>query len=241
MSPADISKPEVSPETSQSSSASQKKPEITELRAKAESGDIGAQLALANAYDTGDGVSQSDDLAAKWYHKAAEQGNSEAQNILGNLYRAGRGVERDKSLALKWYRKATLQRNSRAMFNLATAYYNGDGVAIDDSKAFAWFTLALESGSKNADEAVKRMKSEIAPWRITEAFKYVASMYENGVEVPRDLNQAVQWYRRAAARGDRDAQISLAIVLLNGHGVPQDFTEGRKWCEAAAKQKVNIA
>jgi len=181
MSPADISKPEVSPETSQSSSASQKKPEITELRAKAESGDIGAQLALANAYDTGDGVSQSDDLAAKWYHKAAEQGNSEAQNILGNLYRAGRGVERDKSLALKWYRKATLQRNSRAMFNLATAYYNGDGVAIDDSKAFAWFTLALESGSKNADEAVKRMKSEIAPWRITEAFKYVASIYENGV------------------------------------------------------------
>jgi uncharacterized protein len=97
---ADTSNREALPETSQSSSA-QKKPEISQVRARAESGDIGARLALANAYHTGDGVSQSDELAAKWYRKAAEQGNSEAQNILGNMYRAGRGVERDKELALK--------------------------------------------------------------------------------------------------------------------------------------------
>jgi uncharacterized protein len=100
-------------------------------------------------------------------------------------------------------------------------------VAIDDSKAFAWFTLALESGSKNADEAVKRMKSEISPWQITEAFNYVAAICENGVELPRDLKEAMQWYRRAAARGDHDAQISLAIVLLNGQGIPRFYRSSK--------------
>jgi TPR repeat protein len=152
------------------------------------------------------------------------------------MCRAGRGVERDKELAIKWYKKAILQKNGRAMFNLATAYYNGDGVTIDDTKAFAWFTLALENGSKDADEAVKRMKSESSPWRVADAFKYIAGIYQNGVELPKDLKEAAQWYRRAAARGDREAQISLAGILLTGRGVPQDFAEARKWCEAAAKQ-----
>lgn len=37
------------------------------------------------------------------------------------------------------------------------------------------------------------------------------------------LQEAVFWYAKAAERGNRDAQIKLAIMYANGKGVEQDF------------------
>lgn len=209
--------------------------DISHLQAKAEGGDAAAQLALGVAYDEGNGVLQSDALAAKWFRKAADQGNAEAQNALGVMYRVGLGVERNKEEALKWYRKAARQKNANAMFNLGAAYYNGDGVAIDDSAAYAWFLLAREGGSKNAGDAVSRAESELRPWAIDDGLKKIAVMYDKGDELPQDLRESAKWYQKAAERGDPEAQIATATVLLNGKGIPQDYGGARHWCEQAAK------
>jgi len=131
------------------SSASKPLPatEVSQLQTRAEAGDPVAQLNLGKIYDDGNGVPQSDDLAAKWYRAAAEKGNAAAQSNLGLMYRSGRGVAQDKVEAVNWYRKAAKQRYPNAMFNLGSAYYNGDGVGIDDITAYAWFLLAENFGS----------------------------------------------------------------------------------------------
>ena len=210
------------------------------LKTKAESGEVTAQLALGHAYDDGNGVPQNDELAAKWYRKAAEQGNPEAQNILGNMYRAGRGVDRNKEEAVSWYRRAAWQNYANAMFNLGTAYYNGDGVGIDDSTAYAWFRLALENGNKSADAAVKRMESELNSWQINAGLRKIADLYVNGVDLPKNYAESVSWLRKAAEGGDQDAQVLLANALINGP-VPHDYTNARHWCEMAAKQHSPVA
>ena len=50
-------------------------------------------------------------------------------------------------------------------------------------------------------------------------------MYENGRGVPQDYDEAVKWYRLAAAQGDADAQNNLGVMYENGRGVPQDNEE----------------
>jgi len=38
-------------------------------------------------------------------------------------------------------------------------------------------------------------------------------MYENGLGVPKDREQAVHWYRKAAEQGDESAKSALAKLI----------------------------
>ena len=55
----------------------------------------------------GEGVPKNDQLAAKWYLKAAEEGLAEAQFSLSEFYTDGTGVKADASKAAYWLEKAT--------------------------------------------------------------------------------------------------------------------------------------
>ena len=213
--------------------------EISQLQAKAGAGDAEAQLALAQAYEDGNGLAQSDEKAVNWYRKAEEQGSADAQNSLGVMYRLGRGAERNKEEAVKWYQRAAHKKNAKAMFNLATAYYNGDGVPIDDVYAYAWFLLAQEGGSKSGDEAVRRMEAELRPYQITDALTKIGEMYEKGEELSRDDAEAAKWYRKAADQGSMEAAMRVASRLILGQGVTQNYAEARRLCEEAAKRKFS--
>ena len=47
---------------------------------------------------------------------------------------------------------------------------------------------------------------------------------------------AVQRFRRAAERGDAEAQITLGSLYMEGEGVPKDEAEAVRWFRQAAKQ-----
>ena len=47
---------------------------FTALKAKAEAGDVQAQLKLGEAYEDGNKVGKNSNFALKWYKKAAQQG-----------------------------------------------------------------------------------------------------------------------------------------------------------------------
>jgi len=209
--------------------------EVSQLKTRAAAGDAEAQVKLGRAYQDGNGVPQNDDVAVKWYRKAAEQGNPAAQNNLGVMYRLGSGVEKNKEEAVNWYRKAARQNYAPAMFNLGTAYYNGDGVAIDDILAGAWFLLAQKNGSQQADDAVTRMTKDLTAYEVTETYVKIAEILRKGDELPRDDGEAAAWYRKAADSGSALASVELAQQLVQGQGVPQDYPEARSRCEYAAK------
>jgi len=215
--------------------------DIVQLQAQAEGGNAAAQLKLARAYESGVGISQDDQLAALWYRKAAEQGNSEAQDSLGAKYLTGQGAERNKEEAVKWFRKSARQGNASAMYRLGAAYYNGDGVPINDGLSYAWFLLAKEAGNQGAREAVQRADSELKPGTIISAFEKIAEMYEQGGSLPENPAEAARWWSKAAEKGDVDAQIALAIKMINGQGVPQDLARGRHLCSEAAKHNEHRA
>jgi TPR repeat protein len=205
--------------------------EISDLQKRADSGEAAAQLGMGKAYESGNGVPHRPDQAAIWYRKAAEQGNANAQNALGVLYWVGDGVEKDKNQAIQWHRKAARQGNANAMFNLGAAYYNGEGVGVNDTLAYAWFLLSSEAGSASGQDAAKRSQGEHGPSAFNDACLAIGQMYEKGEDLPKNLELAAAWYRKAAERGHSGAAISLSVLYLNA----DDFTQARHWCETAAK------
>jgi TPR repeat protein len=60
--------------------------------------------------------------------------------------------------------------------------------------------------------------------------------YECGRGVPKDEEQAVFWYRKAADQGDADAQFMLAVMYMDGRGVTHDPEEVIFWFSKSADQ-----
>jgi hypothetical protein len=79
---------------------------LSDVRAKAETGDAQAQYSLGRAYRFGYGVAKDMVEAVKWYRKAAEQGHTTAQTNLGSAYSCGVWVQKDLTESAKWFRKA---------------------------------------------------------------------------------------------------------------------------------------
>jgi uncharacterized protein len=61
-------------------------------------------------------------------------------------------------------------------------------------------------------------------------------MYAKGDGVRQDYVEAAGWFRKAAVRGDPDAQFYLGALYERGDGVPQDYVQAWAWLKAAAAQ-----
>lgn len=81
---------------------------FSQLKHHAQLGDPEAQYNLAYMYysakkdDEVNGIIQSNELAARWYRKAALQGHSGAQYNMAVLHINGQGVERNVITAYAW-------------------------------------------------------------------------------------------------------------------------------------------
>jgi len=126
------------------------------LLAKANGGDVTAQVQVADAYAAGNGTAREPrqlaadyKQAAAWYRKAADQGNVNAQVHLADLYRDGRGVARDMAQAVAWYRKAAETGDAGAQGTLGLLYSVGMGMERDDVEAYYWLSLAASMKGPN--------------------------------------------------------------------------------------------
>ena len=94
---------------------------MTNRRPSAED-DAEAQLALALADYTGEGLTKDVQHSVYWFTKSAEGRNADAQFNLGTLYSTGNGVTQDGLKAVEWFTKAAALGHSRAAYNLGVIY-----------------------------------------------------------------------------------------------------------------------
>ena len=66
-------------------------------------------------------------------------------------------------------------------------------------------------------------------------------LYSEGIVVPMDDLQALNWFGLAADQGHGDAQYKLGVMHANGWGVPMDEAEAMKWYALAAENGVTAA
>jgi TPR repeat protein len=65
---------------------------------------------------------------------------------------------------------------------------------------------------------------------------WLGASYEQGRFGKTDFQEALKWFRRAAAQGDPDAQVSLGQMYEDGEGVEQNYAVAAKWYRRAAEQ-----
>ena len=85
----------------------------------------------------------------------------------------------------------------------------------DYGMALAWYRRGAEAGSADA------------------AFD-LGWLYQNGLGVPAEPEQASRWYRRAAEVGHVMAANNLGVLYKNGTGVQRDYAEALRWYRKAA-------
>jgi len=230
---------------------------ITDLKIRAEQGDVEAQKNLGNIYIFGEGVPKDAVEAVKWWRMAAEQGYDKAQNNLGLSYERGEGVPKDMVEAMKWYRKAAEQGLAMAQVNIGSCYERGYvGGMPSPVQAEKWYRKAAAQGLvealvslgfcyynrglKNPAEAVKWWR-KAAEQGSPVAQNSLGFCYERGEGVAKDLVEAVKWYRKAAEQGYVQAQVNLGLCYEEGKAVPKDMVEAVKWYRKAAEQGDNNA
>ncbi|KAG0314859.1 hypothetical protein BGZ97_008879 [Linnemannia gamsii] len=220
---------------------------IAELIAKVERGDLEAQVALGDAYETGVGLSMDYTSAMKYFRKAANQGHVMAQYRVGLLYTHGRGVQRNELEAQEWFRKAAEKELPEAQYMIGWLrryrytymyMYSSDHYPM----SMTWFLKASEQGYAKADVDIGYLFKEGlgVPRDYKKAIEWfqkameddptyhvapfeMGQMHNQGLGVPLDYSKAAEWFVKAADLGDVNAQRSLGAMYRDGRqGVPQD-------------------
>ena len=98
-----------------------------------------------------------------------------------------------------------------------------------------------EEDAKAAQDRGDRATAAIVRRALThkddaDALYRLGALYRHGNGVKRDYDEALKWFRLAAALGSDQAQYSLADMYLRGFGVRQDLPTSAKWYTRAAEQ-----
>jgi len=112
----------------------------------------------------------------------------------------------------------------RAQFKLGIMAFYGRGTTRNRSEGINIIRNALPAVTKFADEG--------RSW----AQVNLGSLYESGIALPRDLKEAVFWFRSAAEQGFPEAQYNLGDAYRRGRGVTINRRSAIEWFQRAAKQ-----
>lgn len=126
------------------------------------------------------------------YVKHLTQQNPHAIYLHALFYDYGFAVKKDVDMAFILMREAAAKGHIKAIYEVGRRFLYGMGVEKHVEKAFQWLKLAAES-----------------PNYVPEAMYELGYMYEQGEWVAIDLQQAREWYEKAAARGSRAAKTKL--------------------------------
>lgn len=221
------------------------------LTAKAQAGDIEAQLTLARLYETGDDRTPQDPaMALRWYRQAAEQGDPSAQYELGRMLSNVNATE-----AESWFRKSAKQGHAGAIKHLEAQrppplaganleerirqaeLLHQEHLARRESVARELPKLGSPA-LRDLRERVLEMKLEdpaVMERRARELSKFTESIaaahfrmgqkFETGDGFLLDMTEAAKWYRLAADQGHAGAQSNLGRLYMAGQGVEKNQDE----------------
>jgi uncharacterized protein len=160
-----------------------------------------AEAFLGVVYKTGAMTFPQDTKKAKEYLlRAAKKSDAMGQCELGNLYE----LERNYQLSAYWYLQSSLNGWWRCDQNFEKFDY--------PDKQGVFIMLKTKADSQNAF-----------------AQYLVGKSYIEGKGTEKNIENGINYLRKAALSGSRSAQIHLSGLFIKGEVVKQDIVEANKW------------
>lgn len=226
-----------------------------------------AQVEAGNLYTTGTGVPKNEETAAQWYQKAAGNGNVHGAWNLALCYMKGSGIKRDYDQAMFWFAEAVaggykrsfnkmLEENDEVKQSAFPHFLKGMKFYLIDKKydeAMKEYKVVAKAkvaegktmqgvcyannnySKSNVKKAVKLL-SETCNTHPASAF-YLASLYENGKGVEKDMKRALELYIQSAHDGYGTAQSYLGDIYYEGRGTAQDYAKAVEYYTQAYAQR----
>jgi len=212
-------------------------------------------LMLAGA----DNPTQSDQGIA-YIHAAARAGVAEAQYLYMMIYGEGIYGELLPYTVLWWGNQLLFSAragNADAQWYWGLICENGLLGHSEPEKAWTWisqaaykgFPAALDSegdylasglaGERNIEKAL--VAYQTAAQFNANAMQTLVLWYQNGIDVPRDLEKAHYYLgqlRLWATRGDAQSEYYLGNFYRNGLVVPQSYAQALMWYQEAAENGI---
>jgi hypothetical protein len=192
--------------------------DVSNLSARAETGEPEAAFWLALAYADGRLLPKDKARSATLMLQAAEKGYAPAEYRVGLSFYPENLPETEK-----WMLAAAQHGQPDAQRWLGTAYeFQWLGIT-DLQEALKWYRKAAEQGQPDAQTVL-------------------GMMYEHGTGVPQDYSAAADWYRKAAEHfpdlgGAGQGRNQLGLLYIDGLGVPKDYVQAYLWFSAANNQE----
>lgn len=178
------------------------------IEKKAYSGDPRYQYELGQIYRWGDTkyffVEEDFAKAAYWWNEAANQGYVRAYNNLGISYKLGKGVNVDLRLAVEYLRKGAEAGEEWAQRNYGDLFLEGIQVKCGSHKE-----VRKTFGYHYNGEKIRQYYDYEKGETVT-VYKVDVDDYET--LVPKDIETAKSWWKKAAAQGNEVAKERLQKV-----------------------------
>ena len=185
---------------------------------------------LARCLIRGLGINKNVDEGINWYKKSIALGDNKSMKQLAIALLKYKGAEENEAEAFELLKKYRNANKGRTFIDTGGIWESGD-YSDGNLKAMedlAWiYRFEMPDTKENKSKAFKLYKklAEVDGRYGCE----LAEMYFNGKGVEKNLEEAVKWYKKAAALGDSMSMLYLAEFYIKGEGVPQDETEALDW------------
>lgn len=182
-----------------------------------------ALASLSIMYKSGfEGIKKDSLVAANYAEKSLSYSKTEADKgnvyyiyYFGSLQKNSAIKKVDYEMALYWYKKAIEKGSGDAASDIGDMYSYGQGVEKNYNKAISFYKIAIEKG-------------------YFLAMQKIAALYRK--KDFKDDQKAIEWYTKAAEKGNTDAMSALGYGYSNNYFGANDAELAIKWSLKAANK-----
>lgn len=116
-----------------------------------------------------------------------------------------------------------------------TVIFIGSGCSISD------YDKGFDAAEKKDYISAFKLWLPLAEQGEARAQSKIATMYQLGYGVRKDIEKAVYWHTKACEQGNRLSEFLLGELYDNGHGVPQDHDKAVELITKSAAQGLRQA
>lgn len=175
----------------------------------AEKGYAPAMNYIGFRYYTGEAIMKNTDSALYWIRKAADAGDITAAANLGYLLLESEEFNHDEEEAAKWLSIAAEEGVNEAQLKLI--YLKGkelEALPIDSA-----LKLGIKYYTGKAPILGTYIIQRASEAEIPKALAILGDAYSKGYGVPYDYNKAIDYFYKAAEKGDPSAQFIIGELL----------------------------
>lgn len=210
----------------------------------------GVQVAYAEMYLNGIGYAVDTATAIPYLRRAADGTSGWAMAELGDMFYYGRGgMEKDYDSAMAYYHRASDQDNPRGDY-MVGMYLDNNGNAEaaltyyvsaarnGNHDAYVEVARAMQNGSgveANPEQAFEMAQKASTEWEHPDAMMLLGYAYLVGSGTEQDTNLGLQYTRRAADLGSRQAMLNMGAIYGSAYGVERDTVAMEQWYMKAAE------